>query len=65
MGVAVVLFIILFGLVYIFLGGSPLTEAGNISVRTNLEIAAWVSPFLVLMMVGYGWLSTMLNKRIP
>lgn len=64
-GVSVVVFIILFGLVYTFLGGSPLTEAGNVSVQTNLEIATWVSPFLVLMMLGYGWLSNMLNKRIP
>jgi hypothetical protein len=64
-GVAVVVFILLFGLVYYFLGGSPLTEAGNVSVQTNLEIAAWVSPFLVLMMLGFGWLSNMLNKRIP
>ena len=31
-GVAVVLFIILLGLVYIVLGGSPLTESGNIIV---------------------------------
>lgn len=64
-GVAVVVFIILFGLVYNFLGGSPLTEAGNVSVQTNMEIAAWVSPFLLMMILGYGWLSTMLNKRIP
>lgn len=64
-GVAVVVFIILFGVMYTFLGGSPLTEAGNVSVQTNLEIAAWVSPFLIMMILGYGWLSNMLNKRIP
>ena len=64
-GVAVVVFIILFGLVYTFLGGSPLTEAGNVNIQTNLEIGLWVAPFLVLMILGYGWLSNMLNKRVP
>lgn len=63
--VAVLLFIIGFALVYAFLGGSPVTNAGNLDMETNQQIALWTGPFLLVMIVGFGWLSTMLNKHVP
>jgi hypothetical protein len=64
-GVGAILFVILFGLIHAVFGGSPFTQAGNLDVQNNIEMALWVSPFLAMMMLGYGWLSNWLNKRVP
>jgi hypothetical protein len=64
-GMGAILFVILFGLIYAVFGGSPFTQAGNLDVQNNIELALWVSPFLAMMMLGYGWLSNLLNKRVP